>query len=203
MKKVEALSGNIFFTSDLHFGHEGIIQFAGRPFNNSTDMDSRLIRNWNEKVPAEGLVFVLGDIGFAPAKRIREIFGSLNGTKILIRGNHDSNYGDKLLGDLFEEIYDLLYIRIQDQNSSRYTYIVLSHYPMIDWQSSFHGSWQLFGHLHTRDIPEFNTLKSHLFSKQYDVGVDNNQFRPISFEELKQVIKQQAKNPNFKQSNYY
>ncbi len=203
MKKIETLSRNIFFTSDLHFGHDGIIQFAGRPFSNSFEMDECLIRNWNHKVPENGLAFVLGDIGFAPAKRIREILGQLNGKKILIRGNHDSNYTDKLLNTFFEEIHDLLYIRIQDELTSRYTYIVMSHYPMLDWQSSFRGSWQLFGHLHTRNIAEFDTFKTHLFDKQYDVGVDNNQFRPVSFHELKQIIESQGKDTDFKQTNYY
>jgi calcineurin-like phosphoesterase family protein len=140
MKKIETLSRNIFFTSDLHFGHDGIIQFAGRPFSNSFEMDECLIRNWNHKVPENGLAFVLGDIGFAPAKRIREILGQLNGKKILIRGNHDSNYTDKLLNTFFEEIHDLLYIRIQDELTSRYTYIVMSHYPMLARLAKFF-SW--------------------------------------------------------------
>jgi calcineurin-like phosphoesterase family protein len=203
MKKIESLSENIFFTSDLHFGHDGIIQFARRPFSNSIEMDECLIRNWNDTVSENGLVFVLGDIGFAPVQRIREIFEQLNGKKILIRGNHDCNYTDKLLKTLFDEIHDLLYIRIRDELTSRYTYIVMSHYPMLDWQSSFRGSWQLFGHLHTRNIPEFGTFKTHLFDKQYDVGVDNNLFRPVSFHELKQIIARQGKDTDFKQTNYY
>lgn len=203
MKKIGLLSGKIFFTSDMHFGHDGIIQFAGRPFENVTEMDDCLIRNWNKSVPDDGFVFILGDIGFAPAKRIKEIFKQLNGRKILIRGNHDSNYSESLLNSLFEEIHDLLYIRIQDESTHRYTYIVLSHYPMLDWQSSFRGSWQLFGHLHTRNIPEFQTFQTHLFDKQYDVGVDNNQFGPISFSELKEIMLKQEKKSHFKQTNYY
>lgn len=203
MKKTDTSSYKIFFTSDLHFSHEGILQFATRPFKNSDEMDEILIRNWNDKVPEDGETYILGDIGFASAKRIKEIFKQLNGRKILIRGNHDSNYSDSLLNSVFDEVYDLLYLRIRDEERAKYVYIVLSHYPMVDWQGSFKGSWQLFGHLHTRNIPEFGTFQTHLFDKQYDVGVDNNDFTPVSFPELKQIIAQQSKDKGFKQSNYY
>ena len=203
MKKIEHDPGKIYFTSDLHFGHEGMIQFANRPFQNENEMDEALIRNWNTTVPDDGLVFVLGDIGVAPANRMKEIFDKLNGRKILIRGNHDGYYSESLLSLLFEEIHDLLYIRIRDSLTSKYTYIVLSHYPLLEWQSSFRGSWQLFGHLHTRSIHQFDTFKTHLFCKQYDVGVDNNRFRPVAFSEVKQIIGKQEKDPAFKQTNFY
>ena len=202
MKKIAEPADKILFTSDPHFGHEGIIPFMERPFASAAQMDETLIERWNEVVPHDGLVFLLGDIGFATSKRIVEIFKSLNGRKILIKGNHDSNYSDKVLCSIFEEIYDLLYIRIYDAYSSKYRYIVLSHYPMLDWQSSFRGSWQLFGHLHTRSRIEFDYLKSRLFSRQYDVGVDNNNFRPVSFYEVSDIISRQFTDNRFKQSNY-
>ena len=79
----------------------------------------------------------------------------------------------------------------------------LCHYPMLDWQGSFKGSWQIFGHIQTRTLDEFDTLKTRLFASQYDVGVDNNNFRPISFHELKLLIQSQTENPIFKKTNYY
>jgi len=203
MKYIDTPSSKIFFTSDLHFGHAGIIDFASRPFANANIMDETLIANWNRVVPEDGLVFVLGDVGFAPAHQLKQIFRQLNGSKILIRGNHDSNYSEKLLSSLFAEIHDLLYVRVQSEKNKRYTYMVLCHYPMLDWQSSFRGAWQLFGHVHTRDIPEFGTFNTHLFAHQYDVGVDNNNFTPVSFEKLHAIIQSQEKYPLFKETNYY
>ena len=53
--------------------------------------------------------------------------------------------------------------------------------------------WQPFGHVHTR---ENNTgidaarLK-YLYPTQYDVGVDNNNFTPVSFEQVKRIITKQ------------
>ena len=55
---------NLFFTSDTHFFHEGIIRFCNRPFGSVEEMNETLIRNWNEKVPEDGTVFHLGDFAF-------------------------------------------------------------------------------------------------------------------------------------------
>ena len=45
---------NLFFTSDTHFFHEGIIKFCNRPFESVEEMNETLIRNWNETVPKDG-----------------------------------------------------------------------------------------------------------------------------------------------------
>ena len=52
----------VFFTSDLHFGHENAIRFDNRPFKSIEEMDTELIRRWNEKVGKGDLVYVLGDM---------------------------------------------------------------------------------------------------------------------------------------------
>lgn len=203
MIKINNTSSKIFFTSDQHFGHEGIIRFANRPHSNIDEMDNDMIQKWNKNVPADGLTFVLGDIGFCDKNRIIDIYSQLNGRKILIRGNHDSNYSDTVLDSIFDEIHNLVYVRIKDQETSKYTYMALCHYPMFDWQGSFKGSWQLFGHIHTRELKEFETLKTKLFASQYDVGVDNNNFEPVSFCHLKNILSAQSENPIFKTTNYY
>lgn len=35
----------IYFTSDLHFGHENVIRFDNRPFASVEEMDAELVRN--------------------------------------------------------------------------------------------------------------------------------------------------------------
>ena len=204
MKTVDIPCEKVFFTSDLHFGHEWLIQFNNRPFASVEEMDQTLIARWNQVVPADGIVFVLGDIGVTSHARIIDIFKQLQGDKILIRGNHDMEYyTQETLQSIFTEIHDLLYLRVRDFKQSIYYYLMLCHYPMIDWKSSYRGVWQLFGHIHTRQLEEFNTVKTHLFAEQYDVGVDNNQFQPLSFPQLRTIIEAQQQDPLFKQSNYY
>lgn len=55
---------NLFFTSDTHFFHEGIIKFCNRPFASVEEMNEAMIRNWNEVVHEKGTVFHLGDFAF-------------------------------------------------------------------------------------------------------------------------------------------
>lgn len=203
MKIIETPANKIFFTSDIHFGQEGLHRFNNRPFKDDEDMVSSMTKEWNNMISEDGLVFVLGDIGETSDKRILDIFSRLNGTKILIRGNHDVIYKDETLQEMFTEIYDLLDVKIYDAEDDQYQEIVLCHFPMFDWNNFFEGSWQLFGHLHTRNLPEFGTLKTKLFPQQYDVGVDANNFRPISYYEIKRIIKEQVKAGSFKESNYY
>ena len=52
----------IFFTSDLHFGHENVLRFDNRPFETVEEMDEELINRWNDKVGKGDLVYVLGDL---------------------------------------------------------------------------------------------------------------------------------------------
>ena len=81
----------IFFTSDLHFQHKNVIRFCKRPFENTKDMELKLIENWNSVVSNEDIVFDLGDVlwfdGRHDAKRI---LNQLNGIHYVILGNHDN-----------------------------------------------------------------------------------------------------------------
>ena len=62
--------------------------------------------------------------------------------------------------------------------------IVMSHFPMADWQSMSHGSWHLHGHIHSSGgaYNEFNRKQGLL---RYDVGVDANACAPVSLDELR------------------
>src|SRR5262249_42976067 len=60
--------------------------------------------------------------------------------------------------------------------------IWVNHYPMRSWDKSFHGSWQLYGHVHGR-LRREDEAQPHLLTR--DVGVDACEYRPVSFEELR------------------
>ena len=80
----------IFFTGDLHFGHENVIAFDNRPFESVEEMDSELIRRWNDKVGKDDFTYVLGDMIWKTRNDdAPSIIKSLNGQIILIKGNHD------------------------------------------------------------------------------------------------------------------
>ena len=82
--------GKVFFTSDLHFGHENAIRFDNRPFKTVEEMDAELVRRWNAKVGKGDLVYVLGDMIWKSGNgQAEQLIKSLNGQIILIKGNHD------------------------------------------------------------------------------------------------------------------
>src|SRR5574343_532307 len=88
---------NTFLISDTHFGHANILTFQKKDgtllrngFKDIKDHDLELIKRWNSVVNPDDKVYHLGDIGFTNFPYVERIFQSLNGTKVLIKGNHDN-----------------------------------------------------------------------------------------------------------------
>lgn len=83
------------FTSDPHWGHvnknkSGVIEFCDRPFKDMDDMMHQIRERWNKVVKPEDQVICVGDMFFYLSKaEAKEYMDSLNGRKILVRGNHD------------------------------------------------------------------------------------------------------------------
>ena len=72
--------------------------------------------------------------------------------------------------------------------------IYLNHFPYLCFEGGYHNDvWQLFGHVHTR--PSNTGIDAgrlqYLFPTQLDVGVDNNNFTPLSFDEVSAKIQKQ------------
>lgn len=58
--------------------------------------------------------------------------------------------------------------------------------------------WQLFGHVHSGPNGtgiDADRLK-YLFPTQYDVGVDNNNYIPVSYIQVKHIIEKQVNEGN-------
>lgn len=51
-----------FVIGDLHLGHNNIIDYCGRPFVDTDDMNEQLITNWNNVVNTHAKVYVNGDV---------------------------------------------------------------------------------------------------------------------------------------------
>lgn len=79
----------VFVIADTHFNHGNIIKYCNRPFASVEEMNSAMINNWNNVVGKNDLVIHLGDFAFGNKQSAREIMQKLNGTKMLIMGNHD------------------------------------------------------------------------------------------------------------------
>ena len=185
----------IFFTSDTHFNHANIIKYCNRPFENVEEMNEALIKNWNSKVRPEDLVFHLGDFMLGNAANFWYVRSRLNGQIILVMGNHDWGLIETMPGnfeDAFRDVYNELAININGQK------MYLNHKPFLCFDGSYKEkkpTWQLFGHIHTQKdtppTPGDRMRSSVLFPTQYDVGVDNNDYTPVSFEEVNAIIANQ------------
>ena len=179
----------VFFTSDTHFGHSNIIKYCARPFDTTNNMDEALINNWNAKVPKDGIVYHLGDFAWGSINYWEKIREQLNGEIILVYGNHDEKYlNNERIYKLFKEVTPQKKIWINKIP------IYMNHYPFLCFGGSYKGlgaTWQLFGHVHSNPRSEEGLDHKRLvncFPTQYDVGVDNNNFTPISFDELHSYI---------------
>jgi len=187
----EKQAEKIFFTSDTHFSHENIIKYCKRPFGSIEQHDQELIRRWNEKVPEDGIVFHLGDVGFGNPKDIDNILRQLNGTIYLVIGNHDWRRIVNKHKWRFETMTQQINMKIGDRH------IILNHYPMLAFSGAWRGvdaTYQLFGHVHTSPYTDEGLDQARmkmLFTSQYDVGVDNNDFTPVSWKEVDQIINNQ------------
>ena len=165
--------GDIFFTSDTHFGHRGIIKHTSRPFDSVEEMDAALISNWNSKIGTQDTVYHLGDFSFSSTARTADVFGSLNGRKHLVLGNHD--YAQpRWIKDLFDSSELFRTFKIDGRR------VDLCHFPMHSWNR---GAWMLHGHTHG-SLPMLRTE----FGIRMDVGMDNHELQPISFDQIREMF---------------
>lgn len=153
-----------WITSDLHFGHTNIMKFCPKTRGHYKDvdhMDAEMIRLWNESVGPEDITYILGDVAFTNVQKAAYILRSLNGSKILIKGNHDSKLvKDTRFTDCFVEVHDYLRLVYNKQYL-----IILFHYPVWEWDQMHRGSIHFHGHLHGN----FNGMPD---SRAVDVSYD-------------------------------
>lgn len=101
------MSPHVFLYADPHFSHQGVCEFLRddgtklRPWDSALEMNRVLVENWNATVSPKDKTYILGDVAFN--KKALQIVAALNGTKVLIKGNHDT---EKLsvYAALFEDV---------------------------------------------------------------------------------------------------
>ena len=92
--------------------------------------------------------------------------------------------------NLFENVSYQQHIVIGPDN------FYLNHYPYLCFPSHHSHTYQLFGHIHSSpykfDGIDADRSKTNLKPTQYDVGVDWNNFTPISYEKLIKILEKQV-----------
>lgn len=187
-----------FFTSDLHLGDRTIARWRG--FASVAEHDEFVLSQLLSCVTEQDELWILGDVCKPNVAAVRALRAALPCERVhIIIGNHDS--GPKFVtcgGYASVDYYD------QVGKVAREGYkFVMSHYPMLDWDRAFHGSYMLHGHIHSLpDGPSagptapsdrahggfglhgYNEQNRAHGIRRYDVGVDANGYRPVSAEQI-------------------
>jgi len=194
-----------FITSDWHIGHTNILNFCKRPFKDMDHMHRVLINNYNNTVPKDGICYFGGDMGMCDMELLNGIISQLNGTKILILGNHDKNMNAMYRAGFDLVMYGAVFFLANEQ-------VTFTHCPLKDtyredtskmkgetkfpnwfgesrpkFQRFIIPNWNQFhlhGHIHSPNQGQSNPIEG----KQIDIGVDANKFYPVSFGKLESII---------------
>lgn len=164
------MARNIWVVSDTHFGHENIIKYCDRPFNNANEMNEVLIQNWNSVVDDQDIVYHLGDVGMGQkAADLNELLKRLKGRKRLLLGNHD---------DGESPVLKLNFQKIRLWRMFSEFGILLTHVPVHEGTlNPKKCPVNVHGHTHTTIIND----------KRYkNVCVENTNYTPVNIEELRQ-----------------
>lgn len=178
---------NTFLCADPHFGHAGMATFLGkdgkklRPYDTVEEMDEALVSNWNGVVGAKDKVYLLGDV--AINKKALQVLHRLNGDKVLVKGNHDTEKL-KVYSEFFRDI----------RGSHQLDGMLLTHIPvhpcsLSRWTCNVHG------HLHDREIMRHHTdgrgyKHEYIDTRYFCVSMEHINFTPIALEDLKIKIKE-------------
>ena len=113
-------------------------------FNDDLDyMNEQMVLEWNAIVNPEDTVYILGDVAFLPADKAVKFMRRLNGTKILVEGNHDRKLlNDPVFRSCFAEVHKYLWITYKG------TQVIMFHYPIAEWDQMHRGAVHFHGHLH-------------------------------------------------------
>lgn len=177
----------IYFIGDLHFGHKNISVFRDE-FSSEGDHREHLIHLWNRTITKRDIVYVMGDAAFT-TEGLGSI-GYLEGTKILVRGNHDLLPTEAYL-EHFQQVYGMY----------RYKGLWLTHAPIhpteLYGRSNVHGHCHRGGpmevhaggnaHIHAtpgQKATYFNTCAEHLPEK----------YVPIELHAMMDIIKERIRN---------
>jgi calcineurin-like phosphoesterase family protein len=186
-----------YFIADTHFGHANIIKYCSRPFLSDEEerlvreahgdrdrlrdvavsrasverMDQTMLDHINAVVGPDDTLWHLGDFTFGDYEKAEGYRRRIRCRNVhLIWGNHDRR---PAVAPLFGRTYDQVMVRVEGQ------LIFLNHYAMRVWDRSHRGAWHLYGHSHGR-LPEDPSALA------FDIGVDCHDFRPWSFDEIRE-----------------
>lgn len=178
-----------FITSDTHYWHKNVIVHCRdtRRGEDIEEMNELMIMAHNSVVRPQDRTWFVGDFSMGKAEQTLDILRRLNGTKVLIIGNHDEEQKwfktDEVRAEfeMIEHRYNMRYDGMR---------IVLDHYPLHAWRNAHHGWCNFHGHSHG--------YTDNRGTRRFDVGIDarpDNLMLPWRLDELVEIMKRRPECP--------
>lgn len=173
----------IYFTSDLHFGHNKPFLYEPRGFSSIEEHDAAVIERWNSVVTQEDEVYILGDLMLNDNANGLECISKLNGIKHYIIGNHDTPAKIELYKSV--NIDCLGYASFLKYKKLHF---YISHYPTMvgnGKEELCQCTINLYGHTHQQ------TNFYEEFPFMYHVGLDSHNCYPVLIDDIIADIKKE------------
>lgn len=181
-----------FLSSDFHFYHSNLVRGTtqwedkqkARPFNTPEEMNDTLLRNINDLISENDILYYLGDFAVGVPQKLQVVADIRNKIKCktihFIVGNHDPGFDDKPkkkeekrreLEKIFTSVHDIWHTKIEG------VHVTLCHFALKTWFKQGKGAVHAYGHSHGNLADDINALSC-------DVGVDAWNYKPVSFIEF-------------------
>lgn len=165
-----------YLLSDLHLGHDNIIEYCDRPFADVEDMNQTLVVNWNDAVDPDDEVIYGGDLTIAgTAAAFLEWTSKLNGDIVFLVGNHDRTVVETL-----DRVSVLEHYRFSHGGCDFYC----THRPE-DVPRNWDG-WSVFGHHHNNYPDEFPFLDPE--TRRINISIELLDYEPVPIETIIECI---------------
>lgn len=162
----------VFVAADLYLGHAPIIRRNNRPFVNVEEMNEVLLKNWNDTICYDDIVYFLGDISYGEsAKDMDYWLKRLSGNIVYIKGDQDISEKNEFLMD---------YVTVDVGKKQFY----LVHNP-TDAPADFDG-WIIHAHNYSHDLEKHPFIDRE--RKTINISQEATDYRPVSFAEIEEMI---------------
>lgn len=164
-----------YLISDLHLGHKAILKYRTQ-FATLDEMHDTIINNWNNVITPQDKVYILGDVAWN--KQALVLLDSMNGKKVLIKGNHD-------ILPLKEYVK---YFKNME-GAKEYKGCILTHIPVHESQLE-RFKINIHGHLHDKCIEFPTSIIGHKFAdyvkdtRYINVCCEQVNYTPVLLEDI-------------------
>lgn len=196
--KLSGSPDKIFFWSDTHFNHRcehwRVPLWKARGFNSVEEHTEGLINRWNYKATPDSVGFHLGDFifGFNSIENFKNIIQRMNFKDLYIMpGNHNSGWKqvfEEQKGNIWN-IYSnkrVIFVPNYLEVVACGQFLVLSHYPILSFNSQSKGAICVYGHVHG-NLCKNEIGQLYKQARTLEVTVDMAAF-PLTLREVQKAV---------------